>query len=1244
MDAPAILARTARAALAALLVLPLLAAAPAQAAPADGPPRALAPHVDGALIVGFRPGAAAADRAAARASVGALSARPISPLAADTEVLTLPAGRGVEAAMAALSRNPNVRFAEPDYLLTKSATSNDPRYIDGSLWGMYGSTTSPANAFGSNAGAAWAAGHTGSRDVVVVVIDEGIDVQHPDLSANIWTNPFEIAGNGIDDDGNGYIDDVHGWDFYSNDASVYDGADNHGTHVAGTIGGVGGNGVGVVGVNWSVTMVSAKFLGSGGGSTSNAVRAVDYANDLKTRHGMDVVATSNSWGGGGYSQALLDAIERGGDRGILFIAAAGNSSSNNDAGNYYPANYECTRGGTRGWDCVVTVASTTSTGALSSFSSYGATRVDLGAPGSSILSTLQNNTYGSYSGTSMATPHVSGAVALCAAADPTLTAAQLRELVLATTAPTGSLAGRTVTGGRLDVGALLAQCGGEPAELVGQPTALAASAATEDSVALTWVDGTSGETRHEIERAAAGCTDWVSAGTAGANATSLTVSGLTASTTHCFRVRAVNGVTGAVSPWTDPATATTPAAPPAPRCEVATHAWVDIASTGTARTLADDAGVEVPIGFTAWVAGRSVDRVVVSSNGYLTLAGQSGTAYGNGTLPDGVAPDGMVAVLWDDLNPSKGGSVRTQTIGSVGSRRFVVSWLDIQHYATVADGVSFQAVIEEATGRVLLQYRDVSFGTAAYDFGASATIGVEHAGAMLGTTVAANRAALSDGLTLACVDADGPAQLGVLTVSLPGATAGSAYSRQLSGVNGSGSLTWSRTAGSLPSGISLSSAGVLSGTPSASGSFPFTVQVRDGSGATATQQLVLEVAGPPSVVTTSLPDAVVGSAYSRTLEATGGTTPYRWSLASGALPSGLTLSDGGTISGTPSATGTASFTVRVTDAAGRSGTQALSLTVSAAAMKDLVTDEVDLRAFSTNKQGTAATASVRLVDADGQPVAGASLSARFSNSVDTSTSTVQATTGSDGRVTLTSARFRNVRMDVGHRITLTVTSASATGHRFQATAADSASRRVASPVAVTTSSLAGATKDAAYGPVTLGATGGEGSYTWALIGGAPAGLTLSGAGVLSGTPTQVGSFSVTVRASDTGSPAWTAERTLTLVVADPAAVRTADVASVTVSLGRANKSGTPATATVRVVEVGPATGVGGVVVTGTWSVAGSVVATSSGTTGADGSVAIASPRLSVSGGQEVRFTVTSIALDGWQSAAPSGTWWGSAVR
>ncbi len=351
-----------------------------------------------------------------------------------------------ESAKNALSDDPSIEFVEPNWIYNHQAVSADTYYTNGSLWGMYGDATFPANQFGSQAGEAWAAGNTGSASVYVGVIDEGIQFTHPDLDGQVWTNPYDPV-DGVDTDGNGYIDDIHGWDFDGNNNTIYDGGtrgslDDHGTHVSGTIG-AKSNGTGVVGVNWNVTLISGKFLGRRGGTTANAIKAVDYFTDLKTRHGLNIVATNNSWGGGGFSQALGDAIGRANAANILFIAAAGNSTLNCETSDCYPAEYANAN--------VIAVASITSTGAISSFSNYGATTVDIGAPGSAIWSTTAFNTYSSYSGTSMSTPHVTGGAALYAASHPGSSAATIKAAILNSAVPTSSLTGKTVTGGRLNV-------------------------------------------------------------------------------------------------------------------------------------------------------------------------------------------------------------------------------------------------------------------------------------------------------------------------------------------------------------------------------------------------------------------------------------------------------------------------------------------------------------------------------------------------------------------------------------------------------------------------------------------------------------------------------------------------------------------------------------------------------------------------------------------------------------------------
>ncbi len=334
-----------------------------------------------------------------------------------------------------LNSNPFIEYAEPNYIIRADVIPNDPSF--GDQWAL--------NNTGQNGGTpdadidapeAWGI-TTGDTNIIVGVLDSGIDYTHPDLIDNIWTNWDEIPNNGIDDDNNGYIDDIHGWDFYNNDNDPMD-DHGHGTHVAGTIGAVSDNGVGVTGVAWDVRMMALKFMGfDGSGPTSGAVSALEYANN------MGVKITNNSWGACGYSQTLYDIIAAADTIGALFIAAAGNDATNNDNNPHYPANYDL--------DNIISVASTDRNDMLSTFSCYGINTVDIAAPGSEIYSTIPNNGYENKSGTSMAAPHISGSAVLIWNKFPGFTHEQVKSQILGSSDNINELVGKILTGSRLNL-------------------------------------------------------------------------------------------------------------------------------------------------------------------------------------------------------------------------------------------------------------------------------------------------------------------------------------------------------------------------------------------------------------------------------------------------------------------------------------------------------------------------------------------------------------------------------------------------------------------------------------------------------------------------------------------------------------------------------------------------------------------------------------------------------------------------
>ena len=398
---------------------------------AGAAPRSVS-YVPGQVIVKLKPQAGATDAAVVRAALSATVKTRFADIGAEVWDV---GGVAVTDAVERLQRDPRVEFVEPNYVLhADQLFPNDPRFAE--QWGLHNAGQPAGKADADiDAPEAWTGGTGGA--VLIGVIDSGIELNHPDLKNNLFTNPGEIPSNGVDDDGNGYVDDVHGWDFVNDDNDPDDDS-GHGTHVGGIIAASGGNAVGVTGVCWSARMLPLKFLDeTGSGATSDAILAIQYA----VRMGAKVA--NASWGSFFYSSALRAAIHEAGEHGLLLITASGNDALDNELHPHYPSDYDL--------DNIISVTSTDRNDALSFFADYGAQSVDLGAPGYDVLSTFPGGRYVRLAGTSMSCAFVSGAACLLWSRAPLMTAGEVKSSILASVDRLPSLAGKTVTGGRLNL-------------------------------------------------------------------------------------------------------------------------------------------------------------------------------------------------------------------------------------------------------------------------------------------------------------------------------------------------------------------------------------------------------------------------------------------------------------------------------------------------------------------------------------------------------------------------------------------------------------------------------------------------------------------------------------------------------------------------------------------------------------------------------------------------------------------------
>jgi PKD repeat protein len=608
------------------------------------------------------------------------------PAFKNLEVIDLPAGQDVLTTVKEYLDSGLVEAAEPDYLIYKSATPDDPNYIAGKQWHL-NSVSTPLTDADVNAPEGWEIRHD-ATNIIVAIVDSGIRATHEDLAPNLWTNVKEIPGNGIDDDGDGYIDDVHGISSIDGSGNPND-EDGHGTHIAGIIGAVGNNGLGIAGVAWKVQLMPLKFINSVGlGFTSDGVECVNYA----IKHGANVI--NASFGSPSFSSTLQTAISAARTAGIVFVAAAGNEKTNNDLTPSYPANFTL--------DNIISVCATSSLDVFETiYSNFGATSVDVAAPGTAIFSCGidSDSDYVLMSGTSMATPIVSGIVALVKAQYPNESPAQIRQRIIATCDVRPSLLGRCVSGGKVNLQRALSSyvsAAFTPSTIAG-PFPLTVQFTNQSIGDISGYQWDFGDGSISTETNA---THIFSAD--GIYPVKLTVTG-------------TNGVTSIATRQIS--------AEPTYTASPVPYEWID--PTGmTPFTLADN-GVtgaqDLPFAFTFF--GSLKSEIHIGANGLLGFDATNLQTTSNADIPTAASPNGTILPYWDNLNPASAGAIYAGVVGEAPNRRYVVSWVEVVRNSST-NRMTFQAVLHESTGEIQFNYKDVAAGTARGG-GLRATVGVE---------------------------------------------------------------------------------------------------------------------------------------------------------------------------------------------------------------------------------------------------------------------------------------------------------------------------------------------------------------------------------------------------------------------------------------------------------------------------------------------------------------------------------------
>jgi len=585
-------------------------------------------------------------------------------------------------------------LAEPDYLVYSTTSPNDPSFVDGNLWHLdntaFRGGTRDADI---NATEGWSIRHD-AESVIVGIVDTGARYTHEDLRDNMWRNPDEIPGNKIDDDQNGYIDDIHGINAIRDNGNPSDDA-GHGTHVAGILGAVGNNGLGISGVAWKVQLMPLRFLDRfGEGATSDAIQCITYA----IAHGAKVINTS--WGSNAFSGSLNGAISLALQADVIVVAAAGNERRNNDVTPLYPASFNQNN--------ILSVAATTNRDVLAGYSNYGAGSVDLAAPGDAILSTWDSSdqSYQTTSGTSMSSPLVAGAAALMRAHFPAASASEITARIIATTDPLPSLRGRCVSEGRLNLalslgpdliaGFTMSPSGGAP------PLQVSFEDHSLGEISNWFWDFGDGQSISGLQNPVH------TYNRAGNFPVTLRIE-----STDGFSVSRTQGI---------PIVANY-------RVELDFFNWLTPDESTPIDLDDNEISAPIPLPFLFPFYARAHDSLFIGSNGVLGFDRDGLETGQNQSIPNGALPNALICPYWDDLDPSRSGRISYGSAGIAPNRKFIITW-DRVPFSTVNIPLTFQVILEETTQRIVFQYQDIQPNSPTGG-GSGATIGLENHGGFL---------------------------------------------------------------------------------------------------------------------------------------------------------------------------------------------------------------------------------------------------------------------------------------------------------------------------------------------------------------------------------------------------------------------------------------------------------------------------------------------------------------------------------